>query len=98
MPKAFQIVGEAEAAVPPPAPGTPQQAADSERALKILMLSLRVVGQRFVTGIAHLFTAAALCSAWLLWARVLPNPTVNQLIGATLYSVFILAVEWVRKK
>jgi hypothetical protein len=96
MPKPFQIVGEGE--VPPAPAGTPQGAAETQRALQILMLSLRVVGQRFITALSNLFTAAALASAWLLWSRVLPNPTVNQIVAVTLYSAFVGAIDWARRR
>ena len=98
MAKPFALVGEQEAPQAPPSPPTAAQQADTQRALQVLMLSLKVVGQRFVTALSNLFTAGALLSAWLLWSRILPNPTINQLIGGTLYCGFILAVEFVRRK
>lgn len=99
MRKGFQVVGEDVA--PPEQTSAPSAAtpnADSEKALQILALSLRVVGQRFVTALSNLFTAGALLSAWLLWRSILPSPTANQLVGVSLYCGFILAVEWVRRK
>ena len=96
MPKAFQIVGEQELQAPPQPNAAP--ADEKQQALQILMLSLRVVGQRFVTALSHLFTAAALASAWALWARVLPNPNVNQIVAVSLYCAFIGAVEVLRRR
>lgn len=97
MGKPFAVVGEQDAPQAP-APPSPEQQAAQQQALKILMLSLKVVGQRFVTALSNLFTAAALASAWFLWQSVLPNPTVNQLIGVTLYALFVGGIEWVRRK
>jgi hypothetical protein len=93
--KSFKIVGEEEAQELPP---NPKINTDTEKAMQILMLSLVVVGKRFITALSHLFTAAALLSAWLLWRSVLPSPTVTQLIGVTLFGAFVLAIEWVRRK
>ena len=96
MPKAFTIVGE-EQAPDNPIPQTPAQAQDAANAVRLLMLSLRVVSQRFVTALSHLFTAVGLASAWYLWLKILPNPTITQLVGVGLYAGFLLAIEFVRR-
>ena len=94
MPKPFAIVGEEPQ---PQIPQTPMQTQDAAQAVKLLMLSLRVVSQRFITSLSHLFTALALASAWYLWLKILPSPTVTQLVGVGLYAVFLLSIEFIRR-
>lgn len=95
MANAFKVVGEETIESPQITPNRSPE--DANKALQILMLSLRVVGQRFVIAISNLFTAAALASAWFLWREILPNPTTAQLVGVGLYAAFLLAIEFVRR-
>ena len=73
-------------------------AAQAQQAMQILMLSLKTVGQRFIIALSSLFTAAGLASVWFLWEQVLPKPSVTQITGIAIYSVFFLSVEYVRRK
>jgi len=93
-PRNFALVGEEEIGETP-APRTDAEAA--ARNTQLLLLSLRVVSQRAVTAISHLFTAGMVGSALLLWWTVLPAPTVLQLVGLGMWGCFVLAIEWIRK-
>lgn len=95
----FSVVREVKDDAPTPPP-TRGDAASSMHAIAIetLMLSLKALSQRALTAASALFTGAALFSAWWLWRSVLPNPSIEQLVGVTLYALFILAIEIVRRR
>jgi hypothetical protein len=85
-----------------PVPGAPQSQqtepdAATRAAMRFWLLSMQNIGNRAITGISHLFTAAVVASVWALFMWTLPTPTTLQLIGLGLYGVFCLAVEWVRR-
>lgn len=78
----------------------PQQNAqtDNSAALQLLLLSLKALSQRAVIALASLFTAAAVSSVWYLYYAALPvAPSIAQLVGLGMYSVFTLAVLWVKR-
>ena len=90
----FKVVSDREA------PASDQGARD--QAARWLVLSLQAVSQRFVTALAlawtTAFTAILVASAWWLWSTVLAAPDTPKLIGASIYSLFCLAVEWLRRR
>jgi hypothetical protein len=105
----FKVVSERSAEVTPIAPSVDEArlaAAKAQeahqQAARYLVTALQVVSQRFVTAIAlawHTsFTAALALSVWRLWSVVLVSPDAPKLAGATLYSLFALAVEFLRRK
>lgn len=67
----------------------------------LLLLSLKALSQRTLSAIANLWSLGAIASVWVLWyeliSRALPAPTVN-LAGASIYSMFVLAVLWLRRR
>ena len=66
---------------------TPPQ--DNSASLKLLMVALGALAQRFVIAIADLFSLAAVASTfWLFMVTTAPTP--YQLIQLGLYSVFVL--------
>jgi len=104
----FKVVSE-RPAPQPPAPdidaarlAVAQAQEAHQQAARYLVTALQVVGQRFTTAVAlawHTgFTAGLALSAWWLWSKVLIEPDVPKLVGATLYSTFCLAVEFLRRK
>lgn len=96
----FEQIGEREVAsevVPHPAAAA-QTAKKESAAFDVLMLSLKALSQKTVVALSTCFTGAALLSAWFLWYQVLPSPTPTQLIGVAGYAVFILALEWIRRR
>lgn len=78
---------------PPPAPPFHETLA-----FQALMLSLKVVGQRALVAVSHLFTAASVASVWALCYLVLHEPNTTQLVGIGLYATFVLAVELIRRR
>lgn len=96
----FELVGEeAEVVQHPSTPAPKAKRSDRAAATSMLMLALKALSQRALVAASALVTAGAILSVWLLWFTVLPtSPTVQQLTGVGMYSVFILAIEWIRRK
>ncbi len=61
-------------------------------------LLFATISQRAVAIFSALFTVAGLCLCWWAWMTILANPSDRQLIGASLLSLFFLALEWVRRR
>lgn len=66
--------------------------------IQTMMLALGALSKRSLVALSNCFTAAALASAWLLWDKVLPEPSVLQLVGLGGYAVFLLSLEWIRRR
>ena len=75
-----------------------QESGNAGHAASMLMLALRALSQRALVAASTLFTLIALASACWLWLTVLPDPTVNQLVGVALYGLLIVAVEIIRRR
>lgn len=73
-------------------------AKETTMATQLMLLSLKTLSQRALVAASAVFTGAGLFSAWYLWQSVLPAPTVYQLLGVTLYAVFFLALEFIRRR
>jgi hypothetical protein len=77
----------------------PQQSSQAASALtSILFMSLRALSERAVVALGNLFMAASAASAWWLWYVTMPQPTVPQLVGLTLYAGFILALNFMLRR
>ena len=81
-----------------PEPQAPQAENDHGFSSSILLLALGSLSKRAVVALHGLFTLLTASSAFVLWYLVLGEPSVLKLIGATTYSVFVLALEFVRKR
>jgi len=73
-------------------------AKETNMATQLMLLSLKALSQRALVAASALFTGAGLFSAWWLWESILPQPTVFQLVGVTIYAVFFLALEFIRRR
>lgn len=67
-------------------------------ATDMLMMALAALSQRFVVALANLFTLVTVASAFYLWTLALDGITPTQIVGLTIYSLFILAVNIYAKK
>lgn len=79
----------------------PQSALDkaAERiGIEALMLGLGALSKRTLVALSNLFTLLTVASAFALWWRVLPEPSVYQLAGLTIYAVFLLIVNWLVRR
>lgn len=95
--RAFTLIGEQD--VPDEAPTAPTNtAALTKLNTEMLMLALRALSNRAMTAVTNLFTIGLVVSAWMLWSRVLDNPTDRQLAALGGYAVFCIAVDVVRRR
>ena len=75
----------------------PASSSAESAGMHMLYLGLKALSQRALVALSALFTLLTVASAFALWWRVLPDPSVFQLIGLGLYAIFILAVHLVRR-
>ena len=71
---------------PPPQPRLEQAAAG------MLLAGLRALSQRTIIAVGNLFVLAAAASAFWLWLTTMPDPSIHQLVGLTLYGALMLAL------
>lgn len=81
----------------PPAP-EPQASKLDAAAFAMLFTALKALSQKTVIAFANLYTLLLAASAFYIWVGVVTEPTILKLIGASLYSVFVLALCMVRRK
>jgi len=78
---------------------TPEKGSAIEQAgLQALTLGLQALSQRTVVALSRLFVLLATASAFALWLKVLPEPTVLQLIGLGMYAIFVLAASFIARR
>jgi hypothetical protein len=78
---------------------TPNKGSAIEQAgLQALTLGLQALSQRTVVALSRLFVLLATGSAFALWWRTLPDPTVLQLIGLAGYAIFVLAASYIARR
>ena len=65
--------------------------------LDVILLALRVLGQRTMAIASHAYPVLALGAAFALWWRVMETPSPYQLVGLGLFGVFLLALQMLRK-
>ena len=85
-PPKFELVQED---VPAPTP-------DNALATQMLTIALTALSQRALIAIASLFSITLAATAFFLWWMILPNPSINQLVGLGMYALFILALHIIR--
>ena len=81
----------------PPARAFNAEAAAQSTAVAGLTLALRSLSQRALAALADLFMLVTVASAWWLW-MVTPDPNSYQLIGLSVYAVFILLVNVIKRR
>lgn len=89
MAEPFRIIGEEDE---PKKPSKTEQAAESA-GMQALMLGLGALSKRAIIALQSLFVLLATASAFILWWAVMPNPSVLQLIGLSIYALFVLAAS-----
>lgn len=69
-----------------------------KQAITMMFLALKTMSQKSLIALANLFTLATAASVFAIWLTVIPDVTDRQIIAASLYSVFVLALNrWCRK-
>ena len=86
----------AEEPTAPSADSAPPQ--DAGVALDVVLLALKVLGQRTMAIATHAYPVLALGAAAAMWWRVMDAPTPYQLVGLGLFGVFLLAMQVLRSR
>ena len=85
-----------------PASSSPLSATASraveKAAMAMLFTAVKALSQRAVVALGNLYALCLAASAFGLWWRALPAPSVRQLVGLTLYGCFVLAMMLVRRR
>lgn len=67
-------------------------------AMEMLLLGLKTLSQRTLVALSNLFTLLTAFSVFWLWYITLPQPNIYQLVGLTLYGIFVLVLHCIRRK
>ncbi len=67
-------------------------------AAEALTIALRALSQRSLIALASLFSILLAGSVFALYWKVLPNPSIESLVGLGLYSIFIIGLHVVRAR
>lgn len=97
MAHGFTLVQENDEQPAPTAPQAPQQPRAHQLAIDMLQIALRALSQRFVIALASLFTLLTVGSAFYLWLLT-PDPTEKQIVSLTIYSVFIVVINYLNMR
>lgn len=89
----FRIVEDEETEPAPPKTST----ADTI-GIEALRIGLSALSQRALVALSRLFTLLTVASAFTLWWRVLPDPSVFQLVGLSIYAAFVLTANLIVKR
>jgi hypothetical protein len=80
-----------EADAPAPAAPARARAGIDAHAMALVLVALKALSQRSIVALGQIAIVGALASVWWLFYDAIPaNPSVNQLVGLTLYGVFVL--------
>jgi hypothetical protein len=80
-----------------PTVAPPTQARD-DAARKMLITALTALSQRAVTAITNLFSLFLVSLVFVLFGRILDDPTPNRLAGVGGFAVFCLLTDIVRRR
>jgi hypothetical protein len=76
---------------------SPAQALQRE-AITMMFLALKTMSQKSLIALSNLFTMATAGSVFAVWLTIISDVTDRQIIAASIYSVFVLALNrWCRK-
>lgn len=91
-PPKFELVHEETEQPAQPAKPDPALALSTQ----MLTIALSALSQKALIALASLFSITLAGTAFFLWWMILPNPSINQLVGLGMYAVFILALHYIR--
>lgn len=70
---------------------------ETERATAAMMLALKALSQRAIAAVKDIFTLVSVGSAFWLFMSI-RDPNTYQLVELGLFSVFILAANWIVRR
>lgn len=78
---------------------SPQQTQKEQAAtVQMLRIALSALSKRFVVAIASLVDFTLITSAFVLWWSIIHEPNTFQIVTASIYSMFILSIIWLRNR
>ena len=95
MGEPFRVISDDETEIAQP---SPRESLSDTIGINALMIGLGALSKRTLVALAQLFTLLTVASAFALWWRVLPDPSVYQLVGLSIYAVFLLIVNWLVRR
>lgn len=79
--------------------GASREAGTQQAALTdLLLMSLRSLSQRAVAALGNLYALALAASTFWVYLTILATPTTPQLIGAGMYSIFVIACLFLKRR
>jgi hypothetical protein len=90
-------VGETEEISETPAPEE-KPSVVSHALTSMFLLTMKTLSQKTVIALASLTDLLMIASAFVLWVRILDQPTALQLGGVGMYGIFILITVFVRNR
>lgn len=89
-----------EAQVIPPRQETPDTVAHvlMQAGLTMLIAGMKTMSQKTLVAFSACFTMLSVGSAFWLWLTVLKEPSPDKLVGLAIYGIFVLAIEWIRRR
>lgn len=92
------LVDEAQTRTIIAPPVVPSPSPQNEAVVAVILLALRVLGERSMLALYHLIPIGAVLTAFILWGRVLDSLTYEKLGALLIYSAFMLALIWITRK
>jgi hypothetical protein len=77
----------------PPTQDASADVARSDATTAMFMMALGALSKRALVALASMFSLLTAGSAFWLWFLT-PKPDVYQIVSLTIYSIFILALNW----
>lgn len=95
----FAVVDEIEDAPTPALTRDPaSSAATTAAATSFLLLALKSLSQKTIVALASLFTLLTAASVFAIAFVISAAPSVLQLVLLGLYSIFVISLEFVRRR
>jgi len=63
----------------------------------LILFALRALGERSVSFLGHLLPLVCIALGFTLGWRIMPEPTILQLVGLAIFSIFSLVMVMVKK-
>lgn len=81
-----------------PATTTAPSTEEGAAYLDVILLALKLLGQRTIAALDHALPLLALGTGFWLWLSVMPQPSYPQLGGLALYAAFTLLMLIVTRR
>lgn len=72
--------------------------AQQKAAQQALLFAISQLSKRAIAGVSAVFSLLTLASVWALYSQILEDPTQLKLTSVGLYSIFVLILEFIRRK